>query len=121
MLLLALGIVAADPQPDPVSATAMIESAVRETLKDPDSAQFKWNGSFRYGWYRRPFGKKHEGWITCGTINAKNSYGGYTGRQAVIGIIQAGSVVETDIDDGGGPYDQTFVADACAKIGTPAY
>lgn len=47
------------------------ESLVKQTLKDPDSAKFNS--------YYRPFGDG-VGYI-CGTVNAKNSYGGYVGNR----------------------------------------
>ncbi|MDV2901775.1 hypothetical protein R0H17_09050 [Phytobacter diazotrophicus] len=45
------------------------ESLVKQSLKDPDSAKFNS--------YYRSFGDG-VGYI-CGTVNAKNSYGGYVG------------------------------------------
>lgn len=44
--------------------------AVRASLKDPDSAQFK----DVYANYTEKFGV-----VACGQVNAKNSLGGYTG------------------------------------------
>ena len=46
---------------------AVFEAAVRRDLKDPDSARFRWNPEVR------------DNVIYCGFVNAKNSYGGYTG------------------------------------------
>lgn len=46
------------------------ERAVRASLKDPDSAQFK----DVYANYTVEFGV-----VACGQVNAKNSLGGYTG------------------------------------------
>lgn len=43
------------------------KEAVLESLKDPSSAQFK---NVR---------TSKDGWVLCGELNAKNSYGGYTG------------------------------------------
>ena len=48
------------------------EEAVRENLKDPDSAKF---GDFYYN------DKTHKG---CLAVNAKNSMGGYTGYQLAL-------------------------------------
>ena len=55
------------------SDTGAVTNAVKEGLKDPDSAEF---GAidFREG----PGGK----WA-CVTVNARNSFGGYTGDQQV--------------------------------------
>ncbi|CAN7649888.1 hypothetical protein LJR039_005017 [Pseudorhodoferax sp. LjRoot39] len=46
------------------------QRAVRATLKDPDSAQFK----EVYANYTEAFDL-----VACGSVNAKNSVGGYTG------------------------------------------
>ena len=55
------------------SAQAGAEAAVRENLKDPDSARF---GEFYYN---------SETQKACLTTNAKNSMGGYTGdKQAML-------------------------------------
>lgn len=47
------------------------ESAVRERLRDPQSAQFEDVQVSIIGDYTR----------VCGTVNAKNAFGGYTGRK----------------------------------------
>ncbi|KHE04764.1 MULTISPECIES: hypothetical protein [Citrobacter] len=47
------------------------ESLVKETLKDPESAKFE---SFFHS------SGENDGYV-CGTVNAKNSYGGYTGKK----------------------------------------
>lgn len=44
-----------------------VEDLVREKLKDPQSAQFS--------------KVRIVGGLVCGEVNAKNSYGGYSGRQ----------------------------------------
>lgn len=46
-----------------------VETAVRKPLKDPNSAQFQNLQSTRQG----------ASVMVCGSVNAKNSYGGYTG------------------------------------------
>lgn len=50
-------------------STGQITKALADSLKDPDSAQFKDIEIYRYD------GEIH----ACGLVNAKNSYGGYTG------------------------------------------
>lgn len=107
--------VKSEAAPDREAGIAMIESTIRNSLKDPDSAQFVWPNDFVQGWYQRPFGKRYYGWITCGTVNAKNSYGGYAGRTAAVGVIRSGVVVEANIDE----PNSSFVAEACQKIGAP--
>lgn len=48
----------------------MVKDAVREVLKDPQSAQFDSLDTFVIAGRR----------TTCGQVNAKNSYGGYVGK-----------------------------------------
>jgi hypothetical protein len=115
-----LASVATEPAPDRAAGVAMIEAAIRAGLKDPYSAEFIWPNGFVQGWYQRPFGHRYYGWITCGTVNAKNSYGGYVGQAAAIGVIRGGTVVESNIDDASARYG-SMVAEACRKIGVPAF
>ncbi|WP_320153001.1 hypothetical protein [uncultured Tolumonas sp.] len=59
------------------------ERAVRNSLKDPDSAKFK-------GFY---MSKKNAG---CGLVNAKNSFGGYVGFKRFISDGKTSIVEDTD-------------------------
>lgn len=61
------------PEPDYARAKQVVKAWVLQNLKDPDSAKFDWRGE---GW-----NKTKKGWVICGRVNAKNSYGGYTGYQ----------------------------------------
>ena len=74
-----------------------IQSAIARQLRDPDSARF---GSANYG--KMPSGSI----LTCGWVNSKNAYGGYTGMQALIAfyspkekraILDISSAKDTDI------------------------
>lgn len=63
---------------------AVAQQAVLESLKDPSSARF---GRF---WYA-------PGKAACGTVNAKNAFGGYTGEQRFIYLgRELGVVFERD-------------------------
>lgn len=108
-----------EPMPDPAVAISMIEESIKSKLKDPDSAQFQWPNGFVQGWYQRPFGKRYYGWITCGTVNARNGFGGYAGRVAAVGVIRSGVVVESNMDEASDRYG-SFVAEACRKMTVPA-
>lgn len=56
----------------------IIEDSVRSQLKDPGSATFRnINAS----------STDRSGTSACGLVNAKNSYGGYTGDQPFIGLL----------------------------------
>jgi hypothetical protein len=58
-------------QPAPVDSYATVRAAVLADLRDPDSARF---GSMTPG--------KSE--AVCGTVNAKNGFGGFTGPTAFV-------------------------------------
>lgn len=72
------------PAPRRVVDVAVIQTAVRYLLKDPDSAQF--------GAIAKGFG---DAW--CGTVNARNSFGGYSGHRRFV-ISPSGLFASEDRD-----------------------
>lgn len=58
------------------AAIAMARAAVIAALKDPASAQF---GPMRRASTADPLGRKFD--VVCGTVNARNSFGGLTGQK----------------------------------------
>ncbi|WP_275221721.1 hypothetical protein [Citrobacter freundii] len=69
--ILACGLIIVGCTPSEKDFIEMGESLVKDTLKDPDSAKFES--------YFRDFGED-TGYV-CGYVNAKNSYGAYTGKK----------------------------------------
>lgn len=71
---------AAKAMPAPASQ-ADAENAAREyfndVLKDPSSAVYKFRQPI--SGIVRAYDHTYRGWFMCGDVNAKNSYGGYTG------------------------------------------
>lgn len=60
------------------SQRAEIEATIRDALKDPDSAKFSGLAA----------AINAKGVVTaCGYVNAKNSFGGYAGKEPFIGVI----------------------------------
>lgn len=57
-----------------------MEEGVRQRLKDPYSAKFRGSSMYTGGPAR----------VVCGEVNAKNSFGGYTGFE---GFVAAGDVI----------------------------
>lgn len=63
-------------------------------LKHPGSAVFEWS-PVAPGWVRDPLitgGELHFGYRLVGQVNAKNSFGGYTGRRRYEFILRDGAV-----------------------------
>lgn len=84
------------PPPDPGPAPSwadfkeLAEATVRGMMKDPDSAQFAWaygyaRGEYRFGGWTPKYGYK-----ACGSVNAKNAYGGYVGARAFVVVEENG-------------------------------
>lgn len=71
---------------------ASIESAIRARLKDPESA--------RFGVIFASQGKTGA-IFACGVVNARNSFGGYTGDTPyVVGMSSGGDVLDASIASG---------------------
>lgn len=73
---------AIDYGPPPTNYEARVKTLISLSLKDPDSAQFKFSEPFKGYTRKAPLsggGIKTAGWIVRVFVNAKNSYGGYVG------------------------------------------
>ncbi len=78
------------------AAERLVKAYYIDVLKDPETA--------RFGRVTRPIRAhaianvfKHEavyGYSVCATVNARNSYGGYTGRRATWFLIYEGRIVQ---------------------------
>jgi hypothetical protein len=55
-------------RPSPPNYREQIDADFARTLKDPDSRKIVYQGN--------PYGS-----LVCGTVNARNSFGGYVGQQ----------------------------------------
>ncbi|QQG36807.1 MAG: hypothetical protein HYS17_03285 [Micavibrio aeruginosavorus] len=99
-------------QPLTPEQKAAIEKAVKDSLKDADSAQFKW----------LDYIGEDIGGIYCGMVNAKNGFGGYAGYSPYVGYLvktESGykaSIIHIGADD---PNDGKTAAiiNSCAKEG----
>lgn len=59
-----------------------IRSYMEKSLKDPESARYKFFAPSK-GWTRL-HGQTFFGWFVTAQVNAKNSFGGYTGAQTYV-------------------------------------
>jgi hypothetical protein len=60
-----------------------IDARLVQRLKDPDSRKVEFGTT--------------AGGLACGTVNAKNSYGGYTGKQIFTAVFKSGTLADLDI------------------------
>lgn len=96
-----------------VTEAALVRSAVSSSLKDPGSAQF---GAVRAA--RTDDGIIH----VCGTVNARNSFGAYTGPQPFSGALTSIprlTPVFFPVSVGGSPSEQAATRAVCLERGVP--
>lgn len=74
---------------------ARVVSVVKKKLKDPQSARF---GALHRRTTPNVRGEPTD--VICGTVNAKNGYGGYTGKTGFVYLVDGESV---SLADGSGP------------------
>jgi hypothetical protein len=100
----------------PSSQTAAESAVVKyfeNTLKDPESARYTFRPTIN-SWLASGSLRRF-GWFMCGTVNAKNSYGGYTGQHMFLAYFEpsiADRVQEATIDSG----RYVIVGDWCRAV-----
>jgi hypothetical protein len=95
----------------PTNYRSDIESLIRPRLKDPDSARFTYFMEPTKGYYK--WGRLEFGYEVCVYLNAKNSYGAYTGNKIEYFMFRDGRIVVAH-----GTYDsqyQEYVMNFCGK------
>lgn len=86
--------------PDRSIAMEEAKNAIKRRLKDPDSLQFRDSTPFfktLYNYGLGAAGSYEPLWAMCFEVNAKNSYGGYTGFQYWLVKFRNGHVVSGDL------------------------
>lgn len=104
------GIEAGTPTRLTTSQMASVDTGLRASLKDPDSARIAGVSAAR--------GK--DGTLTvCGHVNARNSFGGYTGFVPFSGFIIEGSRI-FQVTSIGNPADDNYgIRVVCRDSGAP--
>ncbi len=77
------------------------EGALLGRLVDPESAKIEWPYGFLYGSWKPGFAKRLDGYWTCGTVNARNRMGGYTGSTFFVAVLDRDGAVQY-VDMGSG-------------------
>lgn len=104
-------------QPNYAAMKQAAERGVKGRLIDPQSAVIEMPYDFIYGTWSPAFtGSRFEGFMTCGTVNAKNRMGGYTGSTYFISVIdETGLEKYTDMDSSTSEYLRP-VDNGCAQL-----
>lgn len=96
-----------DP-PSQALAETLANAYLKAVLLDPESARVEFGGELRKAWYRDIFAPPKFAWQLDAMCNAKNAFGGYTGRQpfafyfigpGLVAVKSDGSIEE--LGDGG--------------------
>lgn len=75
---------------------SIVKTHVLSRLKDPDSAKFRFDSACEKGYVSSAplLGREAQlGWRQTGFVNAKNSFGGYTGFNKFEALMRDGEVV----------------------------
>lgn len=99
----------ADYGPYPDDYEQIIKSYMAQRLKDPYSAQYQFVNPPRQGW--NGIGGLKFGYVSCVFINAKNSFGGYTGSTLNYFMLRGSSVI--DASHGDDQYSASMVQGKC--------
>jgi hypothetical protein len=79
----------------PADYKELVQNYMNGVLKDPESARYEYLKGPTPIWTAGLMRKKQFGYGVCVHINAKNSFGGYTGRSLFFFLIYNGSIVRT--------------------------
>lgn len=76
----------------PLAYKEIITGWLQENLQDPGSAIIEWNTEPKAGEYKAANGKRYVGYIVDFSVNARNEFGGYTGKERYRAEIWNGDV-----------------------------
>ncbi|UZK67334.1 PDZ domain-containing protein [Sphingomonas sp. M1-B02] len=74
------------------------EAAITARLIDPESARINWLGGYMKGGFKPFLEGRVRGYVACGTVNARNRMGGYTGASTFVVVIDYDRVIYSEID-----------------------
>jgi hypothetical protein len=89
-----------------------IKSYMAQRLKDPYSAQYQFLSQPRTAW--NGIGGLKYGYAVCVLINAKNSFGGYTGSQLSYFMLRGNTII--DSQHGTDEYSAAMAKGKCDKL-----
>lgn len=107
---------AIDYGPSPTDYKKSIERYLDSTLKDPDSKKIEYLGTPTTQWYKAgPIagGGLVAGYAVCAYVNAKNSYGGYTGGKLSWFLIKNDRVILSFMSSSRDSMDTIQAEKAC--------
>lgn len=102
----------------PSNYEKIIKTYLDKTLKDPDSVKYEFTSTPWATWFVNQYFIDY-GWGVCANLNAKNSYGGYTGYKINLFIIKYSEVVYNYIENEN--ISSSEINEMCFKINSKPY
>jgi hypothetical protein len=85
--------------PEPKDYQEIVKNGMSALLKDPTSATYEFIMPPKKTWYGGGLsGPIQYGWGVCTSINAKNSFGGYTGSKLYFFLLRDGNFAAMEED-----------------------
>jgi membrane-associated protease RseP (regulator of RpoE activity) len=86
------------PAPTWEQFRAIAEAGIQARLVDPESARISWTAGFYQGEYKPFLEARVQGYIACGTVNARNRMGGYAGSSGFVVVVDYDRVLYAAIE-----------------------
>ncbi|HEX8679788.1 MAG TPA: hypothetical protein VF683_07500 [Chthoniobacterales bacterium] len=77
----------------PLGYQAIVTRWLETKLADPASAVIDWETEPKAGEYKTQKGERHVGYVVDIRVNARNTFGAYTGKQRYRVVIKNGEVI----------------------------
>lgn len=111
-----------DVGPPPINHGELFARYLAGTLKDPYSAQVShiagpapWVKGGSWGSTASAYG-----WGACYAVNAKNSFGGYTGARLYVAVVRSGALVSVIGPSGSSNiFEDAAISNFCNSAGRP--
>lgn len=111
----ALELSSADYGESPTDYQSSIKGYMASTLKDPESARYEFGSQPVKAWHGRG-GVRYYGYAVCASVNAKNSYGGYTGPKKSYFFLRGTDVIDAYHSGESGGVMEQIVYNMCSKL-----
>jgi hypothetical protein len=98
--------------PPPADYETQIRDYFRSSLFDPYSAVYETRKPVR-GWGRADDGVMRVFWAVCGTVNAKNRFGGYVGQRPFLAMFNQARIIGGLMDNEPPKYMTSTVVKQC--------
>ena len=102
----------------PTEYQSIVQGYFNKTLKDPMSAVIQYRAMPSKVWQNGSvISTKNHGWGVCVSVNAKNSFGAYTGFRLYGFLIRDGRIVQIHGEMQNNTFDNALAQAFCKQLG----